>query len=41
MAQVHVKKTTIKKKNSDNKRKLVLRRVAINNSMNRFRDAAR
>lgn len=41
MAQVRVKKTTIKKKNNSSQRKLTLRRVAINNSMNRLRSSAR
>jgi len=41
MAQVKVKKTTIKKKNSSDQKKLHLRRVAINNSVNRLTAAAR
>ncbi len=41
MAQIHVKKTTIKKKNSSSQKKLNMRRVAINNSMNKLRSAVR
>lgn len=41
MAQVHVKKTTIKNKNSSNKNKLHLRKVAVKNSVNRLTAAAR
>lgn len=41
MAQVIVKKRTIKKKNSSNQKKLNLRKVAINNSVNKLTAAAR
>ena len=41
MAQVHVKKTTIKNKSSSNKGKLRLRRVAVKNSVNKLTAAAR
>ena len=41
MAQVKVKKTTIKNKNSSNQKKLHLRRVAVNNSVNKLVAAAR
>ena len=41
MAQVKVKKTTIKKKNSSNQKKLQLKRVAVNNSVNKLAAAAR
>ena len=42
MSQVQVKKTTIKKKNSSgSQKKLKLRKVAVNNSMNRFRASMR
>lgn len=41
MAQVKVKKTTIKNKNSSNQKKLNLRRVAVKNSVNKLAAAAR
>jgi hypothetical protein len=41
MAQVHVRKTTIKKKNSNSQKKLYLRRVAVTNSVNKLTSAAR
>lgn len=41
MARITVRKTTIRNKNNSNQKKLRLRRVAIKNSMNKFKAAMR
>ena len=41
MATITVKKKTIKKKDSSDQKKLHLKRVAINNSVNKLTSAAR